>query len=501
MKKFLFLILLFCNAQSNGQNTLNPKNKAPYKPEYTKIKDLIPTPILEQDSCWLEMYRYCWEEAFKKIKSPAPPSGFVSDYIDEGFNPNIFMWDTQFMILFWKYACHIFPAIQSNDNFYIKQHTDGYICREIREADGRDVVFMGKKNTVNPPLFAYAELEYAMMSGDTERLTKVLPVLSRQADWITANRIKKHSAHGLFWQKRFGSGMDNCPRKGNGWVDMSAQMVNFYNSIVSICELTGNTSIGNKYRDLSSRLGNKINQWMWNEKDGMYYDVKNNGRQVKNTTIAAFWSLFAGICSRQQSSDLVRHLCDTIEFWRKIPFPSIPANHRKYYSNGGDYWKGGVWAPTDYIIVKGLENNGFYDIAYYATEKLLNGMYGVFKKTATVWENYSPESYNRGNRSKGKFVGWTGLVPITMLIENIIGIRVNALKNSVTWHINRVDRHGIRNLHSGKNTITLVCEKRNSKEDKVTIHVECKHSFTLKIILGETSREIMVKEGRSSYTL
>ena len=153
------------------------------------------------------------------------------------------------------------------------------------------------------------------------------------------------------------------------------------------------------------------------------------------------------------------------------------------------------------MIIKGLENYGFCDLAYNATENLLNGMYRVFKKTATVWENYSPESYDRGNRSKGEFVGWTGLVPITMLIENIIGIRVNALNNSVTWHINRVDRHGIRNLHTGKNTITLVCDKRNSKEDKVMIHIECKYSFTLKIISGDTSREITVKEGNSSYTL
>jgi len=501
MKSIFFVSLFFWSILSSGQNDHSLTSASPSIPEYNTIKSLIPCPVLEQDSCWLEMYNYCWTEAFKKIKIPAPASGFASDYIDEGFNPNIFMWDTQFMILFWKYVHYLFPAIKSNDNFYIKQHPDGYICRELREKDGRDVLFMGKKNTVNPPLFAYAEYEYALMSGDTSRLTKVLPVLMHQADWIVSNRIRKHSAHGLFWQKRFGSGMDNCPRKGNGWVDMSSQMVIHYNSIASICMITGNTRMGNKYRELSVQLGKKINQWMWNKKDGMYYDVKNNGHQVRNTTIAAFWPLLAGICSPGQCSDLVKHLSDTSEFWRTIPFPSLPADHRKYYRDGGDYWKGGVWAPTDYMIIKGLQKHGFYDLAYRATEKLLNGMYGVYKKTATVWENYSPESFDKGSRSKGEFVGWTGLIPITMLIEDIIGICANAPDNTLTWHIQRTDRHGIRNLHFGDNTVTLLCRKRASVKDKVMIDVDCRHSFTLKIISGDKSADFMVKEGISSFEL
>lgn len=63
----------------------------------------------------------------------------------------------------------------------------------------------------------------------------------------------------------------------------------------------------------------------------------------------------------------------------------------------------------------------------------------------------------------GDFVGRTGIIPITMLIEDVFGIEVNSKDNEIVWHINELSRHGIKNLPFGKDSeVTLICEKRNS---------------------------------------
>ena len=64
------------------------------------------------------------------------------------------------------------------------------------------------------------------------------------------------------------------------------------------------------------------------------------------------------------------------------------------------HWLGGVWAPTNVMIVKGLErygrtggnptDHGFNEVAAEAAERYLDGLAAVFRKTGTLWENYSP---------------------------------------------------------------------------------------------------------------
>lgn len=45
-----------------------------------------------------------------------------------------------FMVMFARYGNEIFPAVNSLDNFYCRQHELVYICGEISEKDGGDFV-------------------------------------------------------------------------------------------------------------------------------------------------------------------------------------------------------------------------------------------------------------------------------------------------------------------------------------------------------------------------
>ena len=470
-------------ASLHGQNIQPVKETV--LPTFAESRALLPVPMLENEPLWLEMYWFCWEKAFEKLKTPEPQSPFTSNYIDEAFGPQIFQWDTHFMIQFWKYAHHIFPSIASQDNFYVCQDSEGYICREIREADGSYFFFRGKDNTINPPLFSWIEYDYYKITGDDSRFETVIPVLERYLAWIETHR-KYGSSHDLYWQTNLGSGMDNSPRTGTGWVDMSAQMVMAYNALAKMADHQGQTDKGAQFKAKAEDIKQKINRWMWSERDGLYYDVQDFGEQMAVKTAACFWPMLAHVPSDAQAKRMVAHLQDSSSFGRLIPFPTLAADHPAYRADDG-YWLGSVWAPTNYMMIKGLEKYGFFDSAYEASVAYLRGMAAVFRKTGTVWENYNPDQYVESRRANPDFVGWTGLGPIALLIESVLGIEVDAPANTVRWRIHRMDRHGIRNLRMGDATLSLRIEARQSPSAKAIITVESDRPVKLMVMCsGET---------------
>ncbi|MBK1876149.1 amylo-alpha-1,6-glucosidase [Pelagicoccus mobilis] len=476
-------------------------------PSFEEAKPKLPHPILDGDPGWIDMYWKCWDIAYQGLKSPEPNSGFVSNWLDEAFSPNVFQWDTIFMMLFARYGHHEFPAIQSLDNFYANQLPSGYICREIRERDGTFIHFdydgglfsqYGWKNSINPPLFAWAEVESYRLTGDKTRFASVLPVLEKYAEWLNRDgdpddldwqnngRISKTAAHKLYWNTPLGSGMDNSPRpaqKGSGWVEMSSQMVIMYNHLAIIADELDETEKAGFFREQASQISDRINHWCWNEEDGFYYDVLADGTQFPKKTMGGFWPLLANIASPEQADRLVAHLKDPDEFWRPMIFPSLAADEEEYHPLG-NYWRGGVWAPTNVMVVKGLQQYGYESFAAEATEKYLAGLYRVFQDKGTVFENYAPDSFQPGAGGHGSlpdFVGWTGCGPIQLLFENVMGLRPEGINHRLTWKIRRTDRHGVTQLRIGDATLDLLCEARDSIDSPARIILKSDHPFTIEL--------------------
>jgi hypothetical protein len=459
--------------------------KKEYVPEplpiFEAIKDRLPEPVIDGHADWLPMYWKCWQLAFAHLKKPASGSPLVSNWLDESFSSNIFQWDTCFMMMFARYGHAEFPFIQTLDNFYCLQRNSGFICREYTEGTGREIKFghhggfddpQGWANSVNPPIFAWAECESFEVTGDKSRFAMILPVLEKYLEflnrdgdpdaqpdkWQEQGRRSAGTRHQLYWNTALGSGMDDTPKpakKGSGWVDMSCQMVMQYRDLALICRELGQLEKVAKYEAEAKAIGERINKWCWNQDDGFYYDVLADGTQFKKMTSGGFWPMIAGIASPEQVRRMVVHLKDDKKFWRPFVFPTLAADEKEYNNPTGGYWRGAVWAPTNYAIIKGLEACGEEAFATEATEKYLAGMNTVFQKSGTVFENYMPEKIEPSS-GKGDFVGWTGLGPITLLIENVLGFRPDGVRNRLAWRLARSDRHGIRKLRFGSITTDVI---------------------------------------------
>lgn len=502
----------------NPKRPLRLKNKVPFP------KEALPEPVLEKNPEWVELYYAAWEMAWNKIKKGTKQNGFVDFYMDEGFNELIYQWDTCFMAAFGIYGNNIFPAMSSLDNFYRKQREDGYIQRVYWESNGEMVQPpTPDEPMVNPPLFPWLELRYYQITGDDSRLKKVLPILIKYYEWIE-NNCKSSAGKGLFYISPLGSGMDNVlrPNVGKaGWIDFSAQMALAANSISKIAEIVGEKNIASEFAAKFSRIKSLINKYAWDDVSQYYFDMTEDSALSNVKHIGAFWVLISEVAPDERMEALLNHLQNPKEFWRLHLVPALSADDPAYDPKG-HYWLGGVWAPTNYMLIKGLEKYHQYSLAQDIAQNHIQNMAEVYyhfdpdeeniafeERYAdgyqTIWECYSPEMPKPATRwdntfySRQDFVGWSGLGPIAMLIENIIGLDIRGNENTIRWRISRGDIHGIRNIQLKKQRISLLCKPSIRS---LKIDIECEQPFQLEVIwknkiylreINKTVKNIIIK--------
>ncbi len=465
-------------------------------------KDPLPKPVVEDHPEWVDLYWAAWQIASGKVQHGTEENGFVDSYLDEGFNDHIFQWDTCFMMFFANYANGFVPSIVSLDNFYRSQHADGAIDREILESDGSDYHDQDDLAYTNPPLFAWTEWDYYQTTGDSSRFDRVLQYLDDYYNWTRRNR---RSANGMYRYNNLGSGMDNSPRPENnitGWIDYTAQQALAARYIAKMAGVTGNSTMENTYRKRYQDLKERVNQLSWNESDGYYWDVGANNEQIKTKTAASFWPMLAGIADSSQAAQLVEHLKNPDEFYRPHLFPTLSADHTAYAEDGG-YWRGGVWAPTNVMYIKGLQRTGYETFATEAARNHLVMMTRVYNEVEphSIWENYAPESANPGSPARSGFVGWSGNGPITLLIENILGFRPDAPADTLVWRPTLTGRHGIRDLAWGNHTTSIIADARPTQEDSIVTEIEAESSFVLTVRQEKLEKSYHIQSGRQSKTI
>lgn len=483
-------LLSGCNSVSTTQGKYYLKQQYIHGPlpVFNDYKDQLPRPIFDNKPAYIEFYYKAWAIGFAHFKQPQKGSPLVANFIDEAFNENIFLWDMSFSTMWGNYAHDIFPSIKGLDNFYHLQLADGEIVREIGEQDGKLGVKgwsePGTEGSLNHPMLAWAELESYRITADKKRLAQVyLPLVKYRESF----RKIYHADSGLYLTDK--GAMDDSPRNAAllCGVDVAAEMVIFDRWLAEIAKILGKEIAAKKFTQRADEYATYINKKLWDEKTEFYYDWGKNNQRMNMRTIAAFWTMLGLIPSQQQFNGLLAHLNNPAEFNTPHRVPTHPVNERGF---AGNYWDGGVWAPTNTMIIHGLEKYQEYSLAREIALNHLDNATTVFLDTGTAWENYQPLEIKKGKIARPDFIGWSGLAPINYLIQFAIGIRINAPENEITWRVNELGRHGIENLRYGsasnsRNTISLIAEARSASTEDLTIKIRCEKSFTLNVVLGD----------------
>ena len=107
--------------------------------------------------------------------------------------------------------------------------------------------------------------------------------------------------------------------------------------------------------------------------------------------------------------------------------------------------------------------------------------------TRQIWESYSPEAPRPGTRwdnnllVRQKFVGWSGLGPIALLLEEVLGLEGDGAAGVLTWTPRLTEAHGVQRYAFGGRIVDLRVETRKSPTDPLRITGRCSQAFTLVI--------------------
>ena len=267
-----------------------------------------------------------------------------------------------------------------------------------------------RSDITQPPVLAWGLYDLYSYSGEKDYLTANYEKLKKYLCWNIQNRdsdrnflyewmIEENSVN-----CRCGEcGMDNSPRFDNvvkmDCIDFSCFMANEARCMSKIADALDMPDEKDYWTGLYGQIKQAVNDSLWDEADGFYYDrVLADGRLKKVKAVSSFLPLFAGICDKRQAKRLVRHLSDSRSFYTKLPVPSISADDPAF---GSDMWRGPVWINYNYMIIRGLREYGYNELAEDIRSRTVEAIAFWYKQEGTVYEFYDstdripPKKLNR----------------------------------------------------------------------------------------------------------
>ena len=494
--------------------------------------DLTPEPVYDARPEYTELYRKAWDLAYAHIDTiPGIPSPV---YMDEAHRSDrIWIWDTAFMGHFCKYCPSTFPGVSSLDNFYsILLSGDEaplplVLGNEYCGKDQGKMLPFRIHHADNPPILAWTEYEYARQTGSTSRLKKIFNQERYLQRWFAMfdafdPAVQPYGATEKVMLKKFDdgyawggcpSGMDNTPRGRSEapsarpvcpnnpdlrWVDALAQQGLSALYMSRIAAVLGQADEQKHWEEVHAQLAARLNELYWDEEDSFYYDIFPDGEKCKVPSIASWWPVLAEMAPGEQADRMNSHLRDSLSFGGFVATPSLSRSDPDFLADGG-YWRGSVWLPTTYMALKATDLRGDYDLAREVGGKLLEHMYRTYEEFEphTIWECYSPTSFEPAKNKREQWVrpdfcGWSALGPISVFLEDVIGIKeADGYRNTLLCDFEKHPKGkvGVRGYRFG----AVVC---NVIATEKSIEVEANRPFTL-LADGKT---IQVKAGKNTFS-
>lgn len=337
-------------------------------------------------------------KAFSVLKvnteSPQGKIKYIWTTPDRFPHRDMWLWDSAFHILGNKYISTTL-AESTIKSVLSLQRKDGFIPHQMNPEKGR------VSNITHPPTLAWASYKIYQQTKNKKFLRYVYPKLKKYIHYLYKNRdrdkdgLLEWEINSLLTCKCGESGMDNSPRfdKLNSKdimaaIDFNSFAVNEMDYLTKIAHRLGNKNDATFWEKESKIKKHLINSYLWDKKNGFYYDLKENREFNKIKTVASFLPLFAGIANKEQAKFLVKHLQSKEEFWSDFPIPSVSTDEPSYCK---DMWRGPTWINYNYLIIEGLEKYGYSKIANQIARKTLKEIAKWYKKKGVIFEYYDNE--------------------------------------------------------------------------------------------------------------
>lgn len=341
---------------------------------------------------------------------------------------HMWIWDSAFHAIGLRHISHEW-AENAIKAVLAAQREDGFIPHTITVDRRRD------SDLIQPPILAWAALKVYEITRNREFLEWVYPRLDKMIRY-DCEAMDKDSDGLSEWGHGFASGMDNSPRFDQpvaAAIDLNCFIVQDARCLASIAQELERAAEVKEWNRLTDQRASRINDRLWDDETGFYYDRGPSGGLVKIKTVAGFTPLFAGVCDARRAEALVSHLTSECEFWRAFPVASVAADEPTFCD---DMWRGPTWVNYNYLIIEGLRHYGFCAVADEMADRTISEIARWYTLTGLVYEYYDSEAVTepwhlhrkeRGGRPAKKCVtdrntavrdfNWTAALYIDLLLR------------------------------------------------------------------------------------
>ena len=348
------------------------------------------------------------------------PNKFIAPSSVEGiFENDQFYWDSYFIILGLLETNQINLAKGMVENF-------AYLYKKYHIIPLRNRYF--NLGISQPPFFSSMVLEIFNKTKDKNWLKEMVNIienelreywmdgkgshlvfrgLSRYNDSWNLHLTAEHESGWDMTSRFFERCLDFLP------IDLNCLLYKYEKDLHYIYSELGNTMKSNEYLNRSEKRKKTINDLMWNDEKGFYFDYDyKNKNQSDFFSIAGFYPLWVGLATFEQAKKIRNNLyvfeCDGgLANTQKNDL--IPPFKQWDYPN--------AWPNQQWIVIKGLLIYGFLDDAERLSRKWLKMNINIYEKTGAFWEKYDVLSLNRGIDGRyptQKGFGWTDAIFIKL---------------------------------------------------------------------------------------
>ncbi|KAL9647109.1 hypothetical protein ABK040_004827 [Willaertia magna] len=361
--------------------------------------------------------------------------------------PRAFYWDEAFQeMLQMRWNRDIFEEVAYTWHFEsILDPNTGWIAREqfigdearFQQPEG---AWYGLNNQMNPPVFfitieRYVEMtdkarvyNYFTRTGLFERLEKVF-------HWyLTTMQAKNSEPYTFIWNGRIAdcsvdSGLDDYPRfdtfeEGESDVDIQAWMGKAALVMTNLAvELKKPVDRINYYRDLSYKIVSNLRNLYWNENIQFYVDKSTKFGLNSHIGVPGMLPICLNLEINETRIEKTIEKMSSTEFLFSEGHGLLSLSFKDpKFRRTGNYWRGNIWSPVQYICARGLykyEKQGIRS-AGVLRQKIQNGFaQTVFNNyrledpsIGAIYETYHP--YDGRGYNNYPFTGWTSLVVLLM---------------------------------------------------------------------------------------
>ena len=319
-----------------------------------------------------------------------------------------------------------------------------------------------------PPIGSYMVWKVYQRLQDRELLAWAYPRLKKWHEWWLHDRgdgqpwrdgnrdgllewgSDRGSAHsvggrGFLYVAKWETGMDDSPMYDDVTYDPHTYTMNlddvalnsYYASdtecLAKIAAILGKDEDATAFTTEYEHLKRLIREKLWNERDGIYENRYWTGEFSKRLSPTNFYPIYAGIATPEQAKRMVEdHLQNPQEFWGEYVIPSIARNDPAFPDQY--YWRGSIWAPSNYLVYQGLMRYGFDKLAFELAAK----SYKLFMDDWKANQHYNEQYLAWGGYGGGDPHYTWGTLLCLMALEQYIdknpwdGLRFGALAPTST---------------------------------------------------------------------